>query len=349
MRRKKVLFVLSSVRVGGAEKYLTKLAALLQQKNIILDLLVLTEIKSHTTTIETKDFGQVFFLNSSRNTFSIIKIIRILNKNYYSTVLSTMTVVNIILLIAKCFSRYKPRILVRETNVLSEIGNSTYERRLYTYAIRRLYKYADGVIAQSKFMAHELERLGISGKSIYVINNHCEHKNIDTTNRVNDFIQVGSLTQIKNNQLALRALANMKNTTANLTILGEGPELSNLICLAKDLDILNRVSFIGHKKDVDNYFKSHKIYLQTSVYDSFPNSVLEALSHGLAVVALDSKGGVKEMLQETSGIIVSNSVKEFSLAMDNLIDSKIDYIKTAELANTRFNESQIVDRYYSLL
>lgn len=349
MTSKKVLFVLSSVRVGGAEKYLTKLAASLRQKNIVLDLLVLTGTNSHTPKIETNNFGQVLFLNSSKNTFSIIKIIQILNKNYYSTVLSTMTIVNIILLIAKCFSRYKPRILVRETNVLTEIGSSFFERQLYVFAIRRYYKYADAVIAQSTFMADELEKLGISGKKIYVINNHCEKKNVSTTNRINDFIQVGSLTQTKNNQLALRALATMKDSSANLTILGDGPELNNLKRLAGDLDILNRVSFLGHKKNVDDYYKSHKIYLQTAVFDSFPNSVLEALSHGLTVIALDSKGGVNEMLQGTSGIIVNSSVKDFSLAMDNLIDSKIDYIKTAELANTRFSERHIVDRYYSLL
>ena len=108
------------------------------------------------------------------------------------------------------------------------------------------------------------------------------------------------LEPIYDNQTALRAFALLaaRHPAARLVIAGSGPEAGMLAALADQLGIAGAVRFTGR---VDNaemaaLYREADIMLNPSLVDNMPNSVLEALAGGVAVVSTDV-GGVPYLVE----------------------------------------------------
>lgn len=108
------------------------------------------------------------------------------------------------------------------------------------------------------------------------------------------------LEPIYDNQTALRAFALLtaRYPAAQLVIAGSGPESGMLAALAEHLGVAQAVRFTGR---VDNaamaaLYREADIMLNPSLVDNMPNSVLEALAGGVAVVSTDV-GGVPYLVE----------------------------------------------------
>lgn len=108
------------------------------------------------------------------------------------------------------------------------------------------------------------------------------------------------LEPIYDNQTALRAFALLvsRHPGARLVVAGSGPEAAMLAALAEQLGIAPAVCFTGR---VDNsamaaLYRGADIMLNASLVDNMPNSVLEALASGVAVVSTDV-GGVPYLVE----------------------------------------------------
>ena len=100
-----------------------------------------------------------------------------------------------------------------------------------------------------------------------------------------------------------------------LVIAGDGPMLAAAKKRAAELQILDRVSFLGRVPygDVDELMSNASFFIFTSVQDTSGNVVLEAMAQGKPVIALDHHG-VSEMITARSGIKIQ--VKSFSSVVD---------------------------------
>jgi len=102
----------------------------------------------------------------------------------------------------------------------------------------------------------------------------------------------GRLEPQKGLAIALHALANCSYKEISLLVAGSGSEQSNLERLTKSLGLTNRVEFLGQvpHETMSALFQSSDAFVFTSLRDSFGSVVLEAMSHGLPVVALNHQG-----------------------------------------------------------
>jgi glycosyltransferase involved in cell wall biosynthesis len=128
------------------------------------------------------------------------------------------------------------------------------------------------------------------------------------------FVQAGRLIEKKGLPVTLRAFASFlkRYPNATLTIAGEGPLLGQLLDLARELKIDNRVSFTGfisQEQLRQLYYASH-IFLHPSEtgpdgnQEGIPNSMLEAMASGLPVFATQH-GGIPEAIKNgESGVLV---------------------------------------------
>jgi glycosyltransferase involved in cell wall biosynthesis len=105
------------------------------------------------------------------------------------------------------------------------------------------------------------------------------------------FITVGSHIPLKNVDLVIKALNRIKDTIEwSYTLVGEGPETSNLKLLCQDLRIENKVIFRGrlaHSIVLEELRKAD-IFILVSAPETFGLSYLEAMASGCIVVG--SKG-----------------------------------------------------------
>lgn len=97
-----------------------------------------------------------------------------------------------------------------------------------------------------------------------------------------------------------------KNNKLSLEIIGDGDEKKNLENLAKELEIADKVDFIGlvPHEELPPYFEKADVFVLPSLNEGMSNSMLEALASGLPLVATDT-GGTRELVkEEKNGFII---------------------------------------------
>ena len=78
-------------------------------------------------------------------------------------------------------------------------------------------------------------------------------------------------------------------------VMGEGEERAELEALAKRLGLAPRVHFLGLRHDVPRVLGGVDVLALTSIFEGFPNVVLEAMAAGAVSVATDV-GGCRELV-----------------------------------------------------
>ncbi len=119
-------------------------------------------------------------------------------------------------------------------------------------------------------------------------------------------LAVGRLSCEKNHASLLRAAAvlAMDLPKFRIVIVGDGPERDSLLRLARRLRIQEKVTMAGFRGEVAPFYAMAKIFVQPSLSEGSPNSILEAMSAGLPIVAT-GVGGVPEILGDgVTGVIV---------------------------------------------
>lgn len=98
----------------------------------------------------------------------------------------------------------------------------------------------------------------------------------------------------KGHDVLLRALAGI-STPFVLHVAGTGHEEEALKRLATDLGLDDRIVWHGFTTSVAGLLRESDIFLLASLQEGLPNTLLEALAHGLAPIIRDV-GGVREVL-----------------------------------------------------
>lgn len=125
-------------------------------------------------------------------------------------------------------------------------------------------------------------------------------KSIGKTTKGVSFLFLGRIVEIKNLPLLVKSFKDALKTLPNisLTIAGGGDEK---IISRINSEIKNhfKIRYIGpvEKTDTPKLYNDHDVFLITSDYDNFPNTVLEALSSGLPVIGSDV-GGISDQIQD---------------------------------------------------
>ena len=121
------------------------------------------------------------------------------------------------------------------------------------------------------------------------------------------FVIVANLKPVKRIDLLLRALAYMKETgikeTVRAVIIGDGWLKPELLQLAEEAGIDDRVHFIGSVENVSDYLFGADIGVLCSDKEGLSNAILEYMACGLPVVATNA-GGNSELVDDTNGVCV---------------------------------------------
>lgn len=112
----------------------------------------------------------------------------------------------------------------------------------------------------------------------------------DLDNRQDIVLAAGRLVPEKDFGLLIRAFARLNRPKARLVILGKGPEKARLEAEAARLGLNGRVAFPGYSNEPWSHYDNAKCLAVSSRTESFGNVMVEAMAHGLPVVATDCAG-----------------------------------------------------------
>lgn len=218
-------------------------------------------------------------------------------------------------------------------NVLSNVGDTVItsvrtllsERQLpgALYAksmVRWIYNKSDQVVVLSNDGKRDMiDNYGIYSKKLSIIpnfiNNDKKNEADLISNRLSVYkdkiiIVIGRLENVKQQDHIIRAFSYVHRIVKNskLIFLGQGPLYSYLMKTAKNLEVDDCVEFKGFVSDTSKYMRIASLNVMTSQCEGFPNSMIEAMSWGIPVVASESKGGIHEILDSVG--VNKNEIRE---------------------------------------
>lgn len=141
-----------------------------------------------------------------------------------------------------------------------------------------------------------------------------------------------------------------------LLIVGDGDCKERWKNLAGDLNIKNKIIFTGavDYKELPSYYSISDMYVQPSIgEESCPNSVFEAMSSSLPVIATDN-GGTKEIIKdgETGYLVKTGDINEMAEKIESLLNADIRRTmgeKGRFLIENEYSMERIVNNFLEMI
>lgn len=138
-------------------------------------------------------------------------------------------------------------------------------------------------------------------------------------------LSTGRLARQKGFKYLISAAAEIVKTHPNVYffLAGHGKLQSELRKQIKQLGLEKRFILLGFIENIHPLLKSADIFVFSSLYEGMPNSILEAMAHGLPVVSTNVNG-ISELIENgVNGYMVKpGKTDELTTALDNVIRDK---------------------------
>ncbi len=88
-----------------------------------------------------------------------------------------------------------------------------------------------------------------------------------------------------------------------LVVIGDGPERERLERFTRDIHCDRQVTFLGHREDAARFLPAFDVFGLASSFEGMSNSVMEAMSAGLPIVASDIPPNRELIVQNQTGFL----------------------------------------------
>jgi glycosyltransferase involved in cell wall biosynthesis len=323
--------VLHDLRVGGAERVMLRLAAGFADKGADVEVVTLrpggplkTEIRSGVRHVP---------LGASRASRAVPRLARYIGVRRPHAVIATLPHVNTIASVAHRLAGAKAMLVLREANdperehaFAGPLGGARAR------FVRWAYARADVIVALTHGNAGGLVRLlGVRPERVVVIPNPAPELGTGSltgagtiappsgdpaTESLLDLgapagdpriLCVARLVPQKDHMTLLEAFERFRQRYpgAVLAFVGDGPERARLVERARQLRVEDGLFFAGMVADVAPWWRWADLFVLSSRWEGFPNVLLEALAHGVPIVATDCPTGPREVLDDgRAGVLV---------------------------------------------
>lgn len=352
----KVDFYISSLSGGGAEKVLTTLAESFSSRGNDVSIMSLEKRPQFYSVSNSVELEKVNNMDKGKLTemmsdfFAVRKRLR---RRKADVNISFLSRCNILVLYASMLSKKKV-IVCDRNNPLMEHSKAVFERSC------KLYRHATAIFVQTEkiksFYPDYLQ------DKIYVLENPIDFDELErqisceNIKQEDAIISVGRLEKQKDFTTLIKAFALVANDYPSwkLKIFGKGDMREELISLAEELGVGERVLFCGRTEKPFYELKKAKIFVLSSNYEGFPNALCEGMAAGLACVSSDCVSGPSELINhgENGYLFPVGDYKKLAEYLRDLIESedkRSQMGKNAYDSVLRLETSKIVDKWQNVI
>jgi glycosyltransferase involved in cell wall biosynthesis len=315
-----VLFVLSTLAVGGSERKIARMANRLKEEGVAVHLACLNAPYTLEPTLR-RDVPLTKLERRGKFSFAtVLRLRQMIVRDRPATVVAVNLYQALYVACATFLMPKRPRIVALVNT--STFRGRRLRKRLYQTVLERFDLVVHGSQAQSRFWDVAPGRA--SPEKSTVIYNGVDSTHFEpvvafeAAKRLRASLgvkpgalligSVGRLAPEKNHEVLLTTLRRLRvaRVDAHLVIAGSGPLREQLLRRAAELEIADRVNLIGEFEDVRPVLAAMDVFVLPSVaVESFSNAALEAMSMGRPVILSDI-GGAREMIDDgVEGYVVS--------------------------------------------
>ncbi|MDY3246424.1 glycosyltransferase [Campylobacter sp.] len=330
----KLLFVITSLENGGAERVCASLANYFSAEHEV-------EILYFSGEIFYKISSKVKlnkFTRNSRIPRLAAKLLAIRkHAKDADCVISFMDSTNILSIIATAFLGRK--LIISEHSAHDFVG-------LKWRVLRRIfYPFASAltVLSKSDFSYYSF----VKNKAI--IYNPSIFKPSFGGQKEKLIIFVGRLEYVKGCDIFLRALALLRLDDFKLLVLGAGSQKKSLQSLSAGLGLKN-LEFLGAVGDIQNYYKKAKIIVSSSRFEGLGNVLIESAFFDCIRVATPTAGAL-ELLEDGKNGFISSDFSEQALAKAILkaINADESVLENTRAESEKFSLENIAAQWWELI
>jgi glycosyltransferase involved in cell wall biosynthesis len=357
-KRKRIVILINSLSAGGAEKQSLCLASSLRDNHDLV-LVVFSSLIDH----KYKEY-------INKHDLKVINLEgNILIKSY---------------LLYKIVRKYKTEIIfgiLYGNNIVASIigwlastpfifggfrGSKGYPW-FKTVVLKAMYRIIlKGIITNSYAGRRRMIEQGFEESRLCVIQNGIELKldnDFESRNKTDTItiISVGRFDTLKDYKTALGAFEILiQNSNHRLgieyNIIGYGDIKirADLEYRIKEKGLHNQVRIIDNPVNIDSYYLNANVYLSTSLFEGFSNAIIEAMLHGLPVVASNVGDNERIVNHNVTGFLVNTrECEQFSKYLKILVDDielreKMG-LESIEKIKREFGIATMKDKYLKLI
>ena len=269
----------------------------------------------------------IYKLRDSR--YPIFSLAKLINKIKPNIVIATLRM-DITACIASLISTYNFKLILRPANFIPlqmlELKNKKPIKHFFTeFIIRILFLKADFFIAQSIDIKKLLISYKIPKNKIKVIGNPISVDSVSKQAKIESIhfhkkkignpqiISLGRLMHQKGFDVLIESINLLKDKypKLNLTIFGEGPERGKLEKIIYKNKLEKFISLPGKTHYPYAALAQADLFICSSRFEGFSNSLLEAMALGVQSISVDSPGSAREIIQnKINGYLVESLSKE---------------------------------------
>lgn len=333
---RKILLLVSAMHSGGAERVAANLANAWVGRGDQVTLVATYSGRGECFYTLSGDV-ELYYLadmvahsgrqNPLRQIKRLLALRRLIKATQPDVILSFLTNVNIAALVASCYSGYPA--IVSERNY----PPIQLEGWFYKCLSRWLYPYAASVVMQTSKGARWMAE-NLPGVRSTVIPNPAPYPLSVFEPRLTPseylapqrklLLAVGRLNEQKGFDYLLMAFSKLAamHQDWDLVILGEGAIRPALESQIQALGLETRVHLPGQAGNVSNWYQRADLYVMSSRHEGFPNTLIEAMAHGCAVVSYDCDTGPRDIIRHgDDGLLIGpvGDVPALASALDQLM------------------------------
>lgn len=369
IKKNRIAIVIHSLAGGGAERVACNLADSLLQKKYEVSVITFVGPAEDQYEINSKIVRYNLEVEHTENStlhsvFENFKTIKKLRRRLRyidpDVILSFMSETNVKSILANFGLDSKLIVSERIHPPQFPIG------RIWSFLRRYFYRYADCVVVQTGKTRDWVAEY-CKGSDVIVIPNAAvwpmpnlppfvavDQHVCDETSVI---LVLAKLRSQKGIHRTLDAFASIPEKTRKgwcIVIAGDGPLLESLQIHSLKLNISDSVIFVGRVGNVSHWYGRADIFAMSSYVEGFPNSLLEAMCAGCAVISMDCDTGPGELIDNNeNGILVEqDDIASFSDSLRHLISSSKDRERlglSAQKVRDKYDSEKILSRWESCI
>lgn len=327
----RVLHVISSLEIGGAQRLLSDLLPIQKQQGIDVSLLVLkTENNAFSKKVAEAGVPIISLdVKSFRNPFLAFKVRSIIKD--YDVVHAHL--VHSLYICSLAARGLKTKLVYTEHSTSNNRRGKSYVRPIEKYIYGR-YSKLISISQQTQDALHMW--LQSKDERFVVINNGVDTKSFASIHREvipKSLIMVSRFASSKDQETVIRAMK-LIDKDATLSLVGDGENLEHCKQVAKECGVEDRVQFLGARADVANLVAESYIGIQSSNWEGFGLTAVEIMACGKPVIATDVDG-LKQVVEGAGILFKVGDEKTLAGCVESLLNDRILYEGIAKKCSER--------------